>query len=249
MSGMACVVVQDLHGMDPFNCQRATRRDWKRGQRFLSMEFHQCRGSDTQYELQTLSTFQQCKTAPPVKVVCVVNRFDIQIDRKGEERGNGCIGFPHLPMSCDLGWCHSCYQKGGLKRRKGGCWWVRGWMERILNACLHFMVFIIAVWLFSSLKYSGTGGFLAEVPVVDPKLVGCLERCVRECRVLRCPWARYRTPKCYGWYFIHSDTSPTMIDSNFHIWDWCRMLLLFLLEILPNFQQKWWREFSHPFKI
>lgn len=40
------------------------------GSIFSCLEFHQCRGSDTQYELQTLSTFQQCKTAAPVKVVC-----------------------------------------------------------------------------------------------------------------------------------------------------------------------------------
>lgn len=29
------------------------------------------------------------------------------------------IGFSHLPMSCDLGWCHSCYQEEGGEEKEG----------------------------------------------------------------------------------------------------------------------------------
>lgn len=71
------------------------------------MEFHQCERSDMQFELQTLSTFQQCKMTTPFKrqgcvctcqnvcvhvCVCVFMcaRFDIQGENRREERGDGC---------------------------------------------------------------------------------------------------------------------------------------------------------------
>lgn len=102
MPQMACVVMLDLHRIYILRCQRATRRVWKRGEKCLSMEFHQCRGSDPQYELQTLSTFQQCKTATPVKVVCGWIGLTFRWTEKGKKEG---MDVPHrFPPPAHVMW-------------------------------------------------------------------------------------------------------------------------------------------------
>lgn len=109
---------------------------------------------------------------------------------------------------------------GGVKRWEEGCWWVRGWMEKIMNACIstayvHLMFFIMDCSLFSFHHWNiqELEGFWLKSQLriqnswASRRGVGTLS----ECTVLRCPWARYRTPKCYPGHLIHSDTSPTMI--------------------------------------
>lgn len=140
----------------------------------------------------------------------------------------------------------------GVKKRKGGCWWVRGWMEKILNArvsaaCLHgfhdcsLISFhhwniqeLESFWLMSQLRIQNLWAGRRDVGTLS------------DCTVLRCPWARYKPPKCYRWYYSlwHLSHSDCLVENR----DWWRMLLL-LLEISPNLQQKWSREFSHPFEI
>lgn len=105
----------------------------------------------------------------------------------------------------------------GVKRKKGGCWLVRSGMEKILNArvsaaCLHGVhdcsLISFHHWNIQELKsFWLTTQLRIQNLWAAWRGVGTLS----DYTVLRCPWARYKTPKCYRWYFIHSDTSLTVI--------------------------------------
>lgn len=143
------------------------------------------------------------------------------------------IGFSHLPMSCDLGWCHSCYQGGGgVKRWEEGCWWVRGWMEKIMNACIltahvHLMFFIIDCSLLSFHHWNiqELEGFWLKSQLRIQNLWAS-RRGVRM-HSAGVPLSKVQNPQMLSrssyslWHFSHNDCMGSLrVNSNFPIWDW-----------------------------
>lgn len=99
-------------------------------------------------------------------------------------------------MSCDLGWCHSCYHEGGAQKEEGRLLVGEGLNWRKFSMPVYLLSISLSIFHYIIdcnfiIEIQGTGGFLVKVPAVDQKLVGLRQWDISRA-VWRCPWARYR---------------------------------------------------------